>query len=204
MVTFTVIIPTVGRPTLRHALASVAPQLRDGDAVHVLRNSDGDYGNRARNEAIAQAVTSHLCFLDDDDEWLPGALDSMRTFAEQHPDRVGIFRARYDALGDTGAPQTLAHVGTPLLVVPNVRGKVGRFGPADVNDPLIRPPRQGETAAELAAQFSDYEFLRSTLEGLQSEPVFVAAVTTVIRPERARWRRLRYRLAAARRRLRSV
>jgi len=199
MATFTVIIPTVGRPTLHHALGSVAPQLRDGDIVHVLRNNDGDYGNRARNDAIAQAVTSHLCFLDDDDEWLPGALDRMRNFAEEYPDRVGVFRAQYDALGETREPQSLADVGTPMLVVPNIPGKVGRFGPADVNDPLIRDPRPGETTADVAAQFSDYEFLRSTLELLHSSPVFVPVTTTVIRPDRGWWRKFRYRLAAIRR-----
>ena len=200
MATFTVIIPTVGRATLRQTLASVAPQLRNGDAVHVLRNNDGDYGNRARNDAIARAITSHLCFLDDDDEWLRDALDDMRAFADEYPDRVGVFRARYDALGDTGTPQNLAQVGTPMLVVPNIPGKVGRFGPADVSDPLIRPARPGETEADLAAQFSDYEFLRSTLELLDSAPVFVPVVTTVIRPERGAWRKLRYRTASLRRR----
>jgi len=199
MATFTVIIPTVGRTTLRYALTSVAPQLRDGDMLHVLRNNDGDYGNRARNDAIARAVTSHLCFLDDDDEWLPDALDKMRAFANEYPDRVGVFRARYDALGDTGTPQSLAQIGTPMLVVPNIPGRVGRFAPVDVSDPLIRPARPGETEADVAAQFSDYEFLRSTLELLGSSPMFVPQVTTVIRPERGRWRTLRYRVASVRR-----
>jgi glycosyltransferase involved in cell wall biosynthesis len=201
--TFSVIMPTKGRETLVSAFASVASQLRPGDEVLVVCSDAGDFGNSARNDAIERARGSHLVFLDDDDEYLPGALDAMRSFAAANPRRVGLFRLRYHGHGDTGAPKNLADIGTPMLVVPNVPGKVGRFGPADTDDPLVRAQRPGETREELALRFSDYEFIRSTLAQQGGEPVTVPTVTAVVRPERNRWRRLRYRIRA-RSRLRAM
>src|SRR5918999_78839 len=93
-VTFSVIVPTVARPTLAGALASVSSQLEPGDEVLVLCNRDLDLGAKARNSLMARAQGTHLIFLDDDDEYVPGALATMRRWAAEHPGRIGIFRER--------------------------------------------------------------------------------------------------------------
>src|SRR5258708_4543515 len=181
-VTFSVIIPTVGRPSLVYALKSIAPQLEPGDELLVARNNDGDFGNAARNDFIARARGSHLVFLDDDDEWVPTALDKMRRFANAYPDKVGIFRLRHEFHRDVWQRRELGEFGTPMAVVPNVPSKIGKFARADVADPLLRAPRTGETMSDVALRWSDYEFLRSTLELRGDEPVWVPEVTTIIRP----------------------
>jgi len=191
--TFSVIVPTVGRRTLSHTLASVAAQLEAGDELLVFCNTDGDFGNAARNSGIERARGSHLVFLDDDDEWLPGALARMRRFADANPGRVGIFRFRSE-FGELPVTADLRTAGSPTYVVPNIPGKVGRFGPTDVTAPGFRKPRPGETPESLAERFGDYEFIRTTLELRRDEPIWLPQVTTVLRPEKNRWRRLRYRI----------
>lgn len=203
LATFSVIVPTIGRATLSHTLASIASQLQPGDEVIVVCNNAGDFGNAARNSGIERAKGTHLVFLDDDDEWLPGALGRMRRFAEGHPGRVGIFRYRRELFGDTPLTPDLRTTGSPTYVVPNVPGKVGRFGPADIREPGFRGLRPGETSDYLAQRFGDYEFIRSTLDLSEAEPIWVPEVTTIVGPEKSRWRRLRYRLRL-RTRLRSL
>jgi glycosyltransferase involved in cell wall biosynthesis len=192
-VTFSVIVPTSGRATLRHALDSIASQLEPGDEIIVVCNQDGDFGNAARNSGIERARGSHLVFLDDDDEYLPGAFSRMRKAAAEHPDRVILFPQHREVYGDT-PPSTVGSV------FPNVPGKVGRFEPPD--PALIRPLRPGETTEYLTTRWGDWEFKRSTLELLGEEPVHVPVPTYVLRPEKNAWRRLRFRLKV-RSRLRS-
>lgn len=194
LATFSVIVPTVGRATLCHTLASIAAQLEPGDELIVVCNNSGDFGNAARNSGIERAQGTHLVFLDDDDEWLPGALARMRRFADERPGRVGIFRYRRELFGDTPLTPDLRTTGSPTYVVPNLPGRVGRFGPADIHEPGFRSLRPGETPEYLAQRFGDYEFIRSTVALCADEPIWVPEVTTIVGPEKSRWRRLRYRV----------
>lgn len=159
-------------------------------------NNDGDFGNAARNSAIERARGSHLVFLDDDDEWLPGAFAKMRRFAAENPDRVGIFRHRLEL--STGitleGPEEPAVGGPTGYVVPNIPGKVGRFMPADLSDPRYRRRRPNETPEYLSMRLGDEAFLYSTLRLRRDEPLWVPEVTQIVNPEKSRWRRLRYRI----------
>jgi glycosyltransferase involved in cell wall biosynthesis len=185
-VTFSVIVPTSGRPTLASALASVASQLAPGDEIIVVCSDDNDFGNAARNSAIERARGTHLVFLDDDDEYLPGAFAAMREFAADHPNRVGFFQHRLELYGDS---TSTCGVGT---LVPNIAGKVGLFGPYDPS--RLRPLRPHETTEYLSVRWGDLEFMRSTFELRGDQGIAVPIVTYVFRPEKSKWRRLRYRL----------
>lgn len=188
--TFTVIVPTSGRPTLLGTLESIIGQLAHGDQLIVDRNNDDDFGNAARNRAIEQARTSHIVFLDDDDEWLPGALDRMRSFARANPGRIGLFGQRYELNGDRfNSTLKPSHFSSGMGVFPN-DGRLGRFAPARE----LRPLRPGETAERLAVRWGDTEFYRATLELHDEPPIVVPAVTFVVRPEKNLFKRLRYRL----------
>lgn len=188
--TFTVVVPTVGRGTLAAALASVAGQLRAGDEIIAICNQDLDVGTKARNNAIARAQGTHLIFLDDDDEYLPGALDHFRAFAAANPGRIGIFRERLaDGTLIWRTPDfRFGNVGSMLFVVPNIPEKLG-----------VWDQYEGEWAP------SDWVFISSTAERM-GEPIFVDQVVALQRPGgtfTTPLDQLRYRLKLGRR-LRAV
>lgn len=115
--TFSIIIPTKGRVTLRRTLdsivwAGIGPHdevivVGDGPqpvAKHIVENFksiniryvDGElthgYGGRQRNLGMFLAGKTHLAFIDDDDVYVPGALYYMREAAEEHLGKFILFR----------------------------------------------------------------------------------------------------------------
>jgi glycosyltransferase involved in cell wall biosynthesis len=168
--TFSIIIPTLGRPTLMATLSSLVPQLESGDEVLVIRNDSHDWGAAARNSAIERARGSHLIFIDDDDEYTPDALCTMRDFASRHPDRIGIFRMRWEFWNHGTYGRVLwqepkvemNNVSTQMFLVPNVSGKVGRWD---------------------AEYGHDYRFIAETV-ALQDDPIFCDSIVARIRPDR--------------------
>jgi len=163
IVSFSVIIPTVGRRSLRHALASVDAQLRPGDELLVDCNDDGDMGSKARNRLVAKATGSHLIFLDDDDVYAAGALGRMRRFATDNPGRIGLFRMRRMA-GDIVWDEPVFDygcAGSPTMIIPNLRGKLGVW-------------RQTEKG-------NDWNFLEETVRLQGTEPVFVDEIVAYVR-----------------------
>ncbi|HVN59829.1 MAG TPA: glycosyltransferase [Gaiellaceae bacterium] len=180
--TFSIVIATKGRESLTGAFASAASQLRPGDEILVLCNDAGDWGHSARNAAMPRAAGTHLLFMDDDDEYLPGALDAIRRFSAEHPDRIGIFRMRYFEDGRyvwNRREFRYKNVGTPCFVVPNVPGKLGRW---DTSWPG-----------------GDWSFIEETV-ALQGPPVFCDEVIAVIEPDHRPWvirqyAELRFKLA---------
>jgi glycosyltransferase involved in cell wall biosynthesis len=170
-VSFSIIVPTIGRPSLEGTLASIAEQLEPGDEVIVRCSRDGDYGNAARRSMIERAKGTHLLFIDDDDQYARGALPRIRRFAEEHPGRIGIFRMRYDngLVIWKAAEVRLGNVGSPMLCVPNEPGRLGRW-----DDEI---PRHG-----------DFAFLSETVE-LQGAPVFRPEIVAYVRADRRLLRR---------------
>lgn len=115
--TFSVIIPTIGRPTLKRTLDSLVaagigphdevivvgdgPQPAAREIVErqqnaVVRYIDGErteaFGGRQRNLGMSLATKSHLAFIDDDDEYVSCALYWMRDEAEEHPGKFIMFK----------------------------------------------------------------------------------------------------------------
>src|SRR5205823_12592825 len=124
-----VVVPTRGRPSLLGALASIVEQLEPGDEILVRCSRDMDFGNQARQSMIERAKGSHLIFMDDDDQFSKDALVTMRRFATEHPDRVGIFRMRYRDGRVLWTEPVLErrNVSSQMFCVPNVPGKVGSW-----------------------------------------------------------------------------
>jgi 2-polyprenyl-3-methyl-5-hydroxy-6-metoxy-1,4-benzoquinol methylase len=179
-VAISILVATCGRPTLDGTLESIRPQLRSGDDIIVYYDTSGNAGDTARNRMMPQARGTHLMFVDDDDELRPGALDAIRAFARDNPGRIGIFRINLGLYGPVPqGPVDLAHTATAMYVIPNVPGKLGRWG----SPPDALPGRRG-----------DYGFIVETV-GFQGEPVWCEYVIQEIRPEKSRRKRLRYRIA---------
>jgi glycosyltransferase involved in cell wall biosynthesis len=179
--TLTVIVPTSGRQTLNRALASAAKQLEPGDEIIVICNRDYDFGAKARNDAMTRARGTHMLFLDDDDEYLPGALERVRRFAAEHPGRIGIFREELanGALHWEKPEFRIGNVGTVLFCVPNVQEKLGIW---DKLGEEWRP--------------TDWVFISKTAE-LMGDPIMVDEVIVRQRPGgnfATPLDRLRYRL----------
>ena len=181
MATFTVIVGTAGRKTLRRTLRSITSQLEPGDELFVLRDDSGDAGDTPRNQTMHRAAGSHLLFMDDDDVYVPGAFAKMRRFADDHPGRIGIFRIEYTTGPKRWRVPELKNrnVSTQNFLVPNVPGSLGVW-------------------EHRGTVHGDYTFIEETAR-LQGDPIFVDEVTVRVRPIRNPLRRLyvraRYRAA---------
>ena len=181
MATFSIIVGTAGRRTLRRTLHSITSQLEPGDELFVLRDDSGDAGDTPRNQTMHRAAGSHLLFMDDDDVYVRGAFAKMRRFADENPGRIGIFRIEYTTGPKRwGVPELRnRNVSTQNFLVPNVPGKLGVW-------------------EHRGTVHGDYVFVEETAR-LQGEPIFVDEVTVRVRPIRnplrVLWIRVRYRAA---------
>jgi len=180
-VRLSIVIATSGRATLGLAIASATSQMLPGDELVVVFDDSGDAGDTPRNRVLGSVTGTHITFLDDDDEYRPGALDAIRRFARAHPGRVGIFRIDLGMWGLAWVPehQRLIATATAMYVVPNIRGRIGRFG----RSPGAKTGRLG-----------DFKFIVETV-ALQGDPVWCDDVIQNIRPIRRPLVRLRHRLA---------
>lgn len=137
----TIITPTIGRASLADALASVDEQLLPGDEHLVIGDGpqpvaakicvgfaaaycDGpeswSYGTVQRDHGIAMAHGDYLLFLDDDDLFMPDALEIVRAAIAEHPDTPLLFRMSTPHSGVLWRTPVVAegNVGTPMLVTP--------------------------------------------------------------------------------------
>jgi glycosyltransferase involved in cell wall biosynthesis len=145
VISLSIIIPTLGRPTLDRALASVLPYLEPADEVlvvgdgprpvaqgivaqracrqlHYLEHSEpgSTFGNAQRNYAMHRAQGDYFAFLDDDDRFLPNALASIRREATYGVPL--IFRREYATTFSWTRPEFIrGEVGTGMFATP-VRG----------------------------------------------------------------------------------
>lgn len=136
-----VIMPTIGRPTLVAAVASVRTQLQDHDELLVVHDGqtaslwdapflpDGrlvlastgrrhnDYGATARNVGLMLARGQYCVFLDDDDVYTPDALALFRKAAAEEPDALHVFKMRQPSGRVVWEEPELRvnNVGTPCL-----------------------------------------------------------------------------------------
>ena len=159
-ITVSVVIATIARPTLARTLRSLRCQawapgdevLLVGDGPHPIAaelfaqmglpgrylehtGTTGTWGHHARNWVMdaRQAAGSHLMALDDDDEYDPDAVASVRAALRENPDRPHVFRMT----GHPTAPVIwrpdrpvleVGNLGTPCIVVPNDPDRLGRYG----------------------------------------------------------------------------
>jgi len=153
-----------------------------GDELLVVFDDSRDAGDTPRNRVLGSLHGTHITFLDDDDVFRAGALDVIRQFASEHPDRIGIFRRDMGMWGIAWAEKDLMSSATGMYVIPNIPDKIGRFG---------RPPGAPD------GRVGDYTFIVQTVAKL-GDPIWREEITQDIRPVRG-FTRLRYRLALKRR-----
>jgi glycosyltransferase involved in cell wall biosynthesis len=189
--TFSVIIPTSGRKSLRRTLRRLRSEA-EGD-IEVIVVSDGDqptaraianqeadrwaairyldgpltgnWGNAQRMVGIKEATGRYLMFIDDDDVPKRRAFHVIRQACQQNPGRMILFRIkrRGEVLWKT--PEVVfGNVATPQFVVPNVPGRVGSWVTNDRYE-------------------SDLDFISECVR-LQCEPIWDRHVIAVADPFR--------------------
>ena len=131
-VSISVVIPTTGRYTLKDAQMSAA----DADEIITVPDETGDNGYTPRTKGMHSATGTHIAFLDDDDVYLPGAIDLMREAACDVP---VIFRMDHPHHGILWREPELrfGNVGTPMFLVPNIPAKLGEWAP---HNPKLKEP----------------------------------------------------------------
>lgn len=147
-----VVVPTIGRPSLLPALRSIASQMGPDDEVLVsgdgpqplareMASSFGprfrymesdtrayDWGATPRNAALDVAAGDAVAFMDDDDVYLPGAFEAMRRGLEENPGRPLVFMMRHRGRLIWQRPELFSgNVSSQMFAVPNVPGRVGRW-----------------------------------------------------------------------------
>jgi glycosyltransferase involved in cell wall biosynthesis len=162
MVKLSVVIPTVGRASLAAAKQSCA----GADEVTVVEDQTGDHGYTARMKGMAQATGTHLAFMDDDDIYLPGAIDLFRAHAADVP---VVFRMDHYDHGILWREPVLefGNVSTQMILVPNVPDNLGVWAP---HMPGWKEPG------------GDYTFLKGCVEKMGG-PVWRKEIISKLRPD---------------------
>lgn len=195
--TITLIIPTIGRPTLAHTLRSVRGQAWiAGDEVLLV--GDGptpaarslwrqfclpgrylevpgparDWGHTPRNLVMPQAAAAYLMALDDDDELTPGAVAAVRAALAAAPGRPHLFRMDARSL-----PEVCAILW---------RDREVRHG--NVGTPMLVLPSAGRRWGTYTPRYGgDCDFIRTTLAlWPPASVVWREEIICTVRPDRGR------------------
>jgi hypothetical protein len=181
--TVSVVIPTLGRPTLAATLESCAGA---DEVVVVLDTARGCYelpcelppnavyaegsfgvtgGHAGRVHGIGLATSTHLAFMDDDDVYTPGAFDVMRDAACYLP---VLFRMEHYQHGILWRDPVIrfGNVSTQMVLVPNEPKFLGHWTPH-----MPGLPQPG----------GDYTFVRGCVENMGGV-VWREEIVSVLRP----------------------
>lgn len=108
---------------------AVAALVADGVSVRILQPDEarGGWGGPARNYGVGLARGSHLLFIDDDDQYRPGAIDQVRAMVADNPETMHVWRmkARGGRVLWTRPVLRVGNIGTPMFCVP--RHAAGRW-----------------------------------------------------------------------------
>lgn len=150
-IALSIIIPTIGRPTLTQTLDSILPQLIGGDEVLVV--GDGPqpeaheiarsklvtymeteptrcWGHAQRNLGMSAAQGEYLAFMDDDDIYLPNALFMVRAAIKEVPGKPLIFRMSHLGKILWKTPKiAIDNVSTQMYVFPNLPHRLASWKP---------------------------------------------------------------------------
>lgn len=141
-----VLVPTIGRPSLRLTLQSIKSQFSSGDEVLLLSDGpisddlrqlwdelalpgrlievpDGphrDWGHTPRNYGLPFARCPYVMHLDDDDQLAPNGMAAIRRAILADPDACFMFRMQYcDGRRLWSEPKLIPNnVGTPMFIHP--------------------------------------------------------------------------------------
>ena len=154
--TVSILVATLGRPTLERTLESITSQMKASDQVIVIGATQAigdraakygctfvmakpgrDWGASERAVGIAHATGDYVAFLDDDDVYMPGARDAMEAEMLAHPGQAVIFRMQIARTGELlwrTPVAKMGNIGTPMMFLPTSVAKRGKWGRRYGND----------------------------------------------------------------------
>lgn len=187
-VSFSIIIPTLGRPSLRRTLMSIKHANFDPALDQLIIIGDGYQpeakrmanqlagwigfnqwcylqtprrtgGGKARHMGFAASMGTHIALIDDDDQYTPHALKGMRDCISVEPDRPHIFKMR-----NCNADRAHWH---ELWDSPDV--KIGNIG-----TPMVVLPNKPEKFGvwDDLQNCSDFRFFDATLRNFEKPPTW--------------------------------
>lgn len=149
MSSISVVIPTIGRYSIRRTLESILGQTRKQDEVVVV--GDGpckfkhnffqdfgpqvryyelpfrtwDWGGVPRNIGIRHSKNEYIAFMDDDDIYLKKAFNAMHQAIDRHKGRAFLFRMQHrdKIIWDTQELK-VGNVSTQMILMPNNKERI--------------------------------------------------------------------------------
>jgi len=119
----------------------------------------GSYGNRQRNYMMSAAKGDFLCFMDQDDSYLVGALAAIHSKVRLAPTSIHIFRVLIHMFGDHVSPR-----GNPLVLWNDVVGQSVRKG-AVGGHMFVCPNDQSHLSEWPEGLYeADYHFMKNTCD----------------------------------------
>lgn len=195
--TLTIVVPTIGRPTLATTLASIARQeLHPSDRVIVALDTFGEperedvaalvasfgfelmrvdggvhfMGNPQLNAAIAACATDYLCALGDDDVYVDGAIARIR--ATVKPGRALLFQFYAPPYLVPGDPRRFVLWADRVLRVANISGCC-IVAPREALVPVSHEP-----CCEV-----DFEWIVDIVKQTGQSPMWLRDVLVIARPD---------------------
>jgi glycosyltransferase involved in cell wall biosynthesis len=139
-----VVVPTIGRTSLKRTLQSIVPQLDLGDEVVIvgdgpckhrkgmiesfgvkvrymeLPRKANDWGGTPRNMGMRNALGNYIAFMDDDDVFLPGAFKAMHETINHYTGRAFLFKMMRMGKVIWERPElVIGNVSTQMILMPN-------------------------------------------------------------------------------------
>ena len=134
LASISVIVPTMNRPTLARTVQSaegadevivVGDHVHPTEGQHRLREKPEAKRREARaaelrNAGMKRATGDWIAFMDDDDIFAPGAIDTIRRIVSGQPQALYVFCMLFAGVRHWSVPViALQNVGTPMFVCPS-------------------------------------------------------------------------------------
>lgn len=148
-----IVIPTLGRASLKKAVDSIIPQLSEDDEIVVVSDGPSErakqicetflkrvryfehgptrkWGHAQRNFGMERAAGTHLAFMDDDDVYFPNALGYMRKGILENKNNPIIFKSWIcEVLYWKERKIDVSNVSTQMFLVPNIPSRLAKWRP---------------------------------------------------------------------------
>jgi glycosyltransferase involved in cell wall biosynthesis len=110
--------------------------IQEDDRVRYIKNSFNTGPAISRNHAVSKSNAKYICFLDDDDEWLPNKIESQLCHIANYP-VIGCFSGRVDGYSIFGFKilkyrRSIDKQETSVVTLNDVFFNNGRFNPSSV------------------------------------------------------------------------